>query len=115
MRENRDYARRIFSMGLPLAKFIHQLVHVPDVSHQRVFDLLDSNPANHASDLADVGMERRRLLEEGLEVLLPLDLRRQRMRSAPRQPADDLIQFLLLAPLLLDLLYVEWIHSQMTS
>src|SRR5262249_12385374 len=50
--------------GPTLGQFIHQLVQVPDLSHQRVIDLLDSNPANHASDLAGVGMERRGLAEK---------------------------------------------------
>src|SRR5688572_5983730 len=74
--------------GPALRQFVHQLVQVPDVAHQRVFDLLDSDAADDAGDLAGIRMQRRRFAEEGLEVLLPFDLLRERCRTVARQPAD---------------------------
>src|SRR5688500_3326146 len=62
-------------------QLIHQLVHVPDVAHQRVLDLLDPDAADDAGDLADIRMQRRRFGEEGLEVLLLFDLLRERART----------------------------------
>src|SRR5262245_13527957 len=56
--------------GPALGQLVYQLVQVPDVAHQRVLDLLDPDAADGARDLAGVGIEPRRLVEEGLEVAL---------------------------------------------
>src|SRR5918992_3446707 len=60
--------------------------------------MVDSNAADDAGDLAGIWMQRRRFAEEGLEVLLSFDLLRERSRSVPRQPADDFVHLLPLAP-----------------
>jgi hypothetical protein len=55
--------------GPALRQFINQLVPVSDVAHQRILDLLDSDAADDAGDLAGIWMQPWRITEEGLEVL----------------------------------------------
>src|SRR5574338_342592 len=84
--------------GPALRQLIDQLVQVPDLAHQRVVDLLDADPADDAGDLAGIWMQRWRFAEEGLEVLPAFNLLRERFGTVARQPADDLVHLLFLAP-----------------
>src|SRR4029453_6295383 len=93
-----------FLHGPAFGELIHQFVEVTYFSHQRILDLLDANAADDAGDLADVGVERRRLAEERLEALLLFDLRRERLGAVASQPADDFVQLRLRAALFLRLL-----------
>ena len=51
---------------LPLGQLIDQLVEVPDLLRQRILDLLDAVPADHALDARGIGIQLCRI-EEGLE------------------------------------------------
>src|SRR5215213_8823985 len=97
--------------GPTLRKFIHELVQVPDVAHERVLDLLDSNAADDAGDHAGIGMQRWRFAEEGLEVFLSFNLLRELPRAVARQPADDVVHLLPPAPFHFGLLDVVWIYA----
>src|SRR5687768_14801245 len=84
--------------GPAFRQLIHQLVQVPDVPHERIFDLRDPDAADDAGDLPGIWMERWRFAEEGLEVLLSFNLLGERLRTVARQPADDFVDLLPGAP-----------------
>src|SRR3954468_1207813 len=90
--------------GPALRQFIHQLVQVADVAHQRILDFLDSDAADDAGDLAGIWVQRRRSAEKGLAGLLSFNQPRERARTLTRQPADDFVPLVPLAPLLLGFL-----------
>jgi hypothetical protein len=74
--------------SLALCQLVDQLVHVANLLHQRVLDLLHSHAANDARDERPVWMNGWCLREEGFEVALPFDLLLQPRLVVPRQPAD---------------------------
>jgi len=92
---------------LAFCQLVDELVQPADLLHQRVVDLFHANAADHALDQRRVGVQGRRLMEEGLEVALPLDLLLQALLVVARQPADDLVDLFLRAVLALRLLDVQ--------
>src|SRR5687768_10723225 len=97
--------------GPPLRQFIHQLVQVSDVAHERIVDLLDSDAADDAGDLARIWIERRRFAKKGLEVRLSFNLLPERSGIVAREPADDFVHILPLAPFGFGFLYVVGIYA----
>src|SRR4051794_11949129 len=89
-----------------LRELIHQLVEVPDPLHERVLDRLDAHPADGPGDERCVRVQARAGKEvserrSGGEVPLQLGL------VVPGEPADDGVELVLRATLLLDLREVQ--------
>jgi len=55
---------------LALGEFINQLVEVPNLAHQRVFDFLNPNATDNPFNERHLGVQCRRFGKEGREVIL---------------------------------------------
>ena len=91
----------------PLSQLIDQLVHVTDVAHERILNLMDTHATDGAGDELTVRVERRCLSEELLKrapVLLSLH---QADSVVASQPGQDLGELGLPASLALDLGEIE--------
>ena len=89
------FYRRIFSIALPLGEFVDQLVEPADLLHQRIVDRLDAHAADDAGDPLRVGMQRRRLGEEGREVRAAVELPLQAGGVVAGQPEDHAVDLVL--------------------
>ena len=92
---------------LTLGEFVDEFVHVADLLHQGVLDVLDADAADDAFDQGSLGIHGGGVGEEGLEVDLVLDLLLEAGGVIAGQPTDDLVDLGLGALLALGLLDVE--------
>jgi hypothetical protein len=96
--------------GLALGEFVHEFVKEADLLHQRVFDVFNPHAADDPGDQVAVGVHRRSLCEERVEVDLLLEDLRQPGPVVARQPADNFIYLFFRPPFPFRLVYVVRIH-----
>lgn len=82
-------------------QLVDQLIEIPHLPRQRIFDLLDAVAADHARNKRGVGIERS-ALEEGLERRFFFDQFLEFLAVEAGQPLDDAVQFFLGAAFFLD-------------
>src|SRR5690606_13249846 len=85
---------------------------IADLSHDRFFDLLYTDAANHAGDQGSRRVEARGFHKESLEVDRIVKPRLQCVRIIAGQPADNLVDLRFRAPLLFSLCDVVRIDAR---
>src|SRR5690606_33307297 len=84
-------------------EFVDQLVEVADFAHQRLFDIFDPDAADHPLDQAARAVHRGSLAKKVAQICLGRDQLLELLLAVTRQPADDLVDLGLGAPLALRL------------
>lgn len=97
--------------GAPFRQLVDELVEIADLAHRRFLDILDADAANGARDQLPERVQPVRLLEEGLEVGLLFQVRRQLGWRIAREPTDGRVDLRFRAPFLFRLGKVEGIDA----
>src|SRR3546814_18733556 len=85
---------------LPLGEFVDQLVEIAQLAHQRLFDSLDTDAANHPRAQRPRRVELRRRGKDVLESRALRQLRLKRRLTIARQPEENRVDLGPGAPLL---------------